>query len=183
MLDYIALGMVLHEAKTGYDIKKEIMMGVGNFYKASYGSLYPALKKFTDKGYLTMVEKPHGKRIKKFYLATEPGRAALLEWLSSPFDESLSAESLLARIYFFGELPKATRDNLIGEYEAYSQQVLGQLKEIEKKFAEPGPADDRFYFELATLYYGLASTQTALRWFKHIKEGKPLRAFIQHDNN
>ena len=76
MLDYIALGMVLDEALTGYDIKKEIEAGVGNFYTASYGSLYPALKKLSDKGYLTMMEHLHGSRIKKYYVATALGKAA-----------------------------------------------------------------------------------------------------------
>ena len=50
MLDYIILGMVLNEDLTGYDIKKFIENGIGVFYKASYGSLYPALKKLTEKG-------------------------------------------------------------------------------------------------------------------------------------
>ena len=83
MLDYIALGMVLDEALTGYDIKKEIEAGVGNFYTASYGSLYPALKKLSDKGYLTMTEQLQGNRVKKYYEATERGKATVALPLSA----------------------------------------------------------------------------------------------------
>ena len=36
MIDYIVLGMVQDEALTGYDVKKWIESGIGNFYKASY---------------------------------------------------------------------------------------------------------------------------------------------------
>ncbi|WP_081905926.1 PadR family transcriptional regulator [Kineothrix alysoides] len=41
--------MVLNEDLTGDDIKKLIENGIGTFYKASFGSLYPALKKLTEK--------------------------------------------------------------------------------------------------------------------------------------
>ena len=36
-----------------------------------------------NKGYLTMVEQAHGNRIEKTYIATELGKTAFLEWLSS----------------------------------------------------------------------------------------------------
>lgn len=178
MLDYIALGMVLDKAQTGYDIKKEIEMGVGNFYKASYGSLYPALKKLTNRGYLSMIEQSHGNRLKKSYTATELGKAAFLEWLSSPFDVNASSESLLARIYFFGELPKDTRNSLIKEYESYVYQILRKLQVIEKQLSDH-IENDREYFELSTLYLGLQNAYNTLRWFSHIREGKPLKEFIQ----
>ena len=64
MFDYITLGMVLREELTGYDIKKKIESGIGNLYKASHGSLYPALNKLTDKGYLVMTEQMQGNRKK-----------------------------------------------------------------------------------------------------------------------
>lgn len=179
MLDYIALGMVLDKAQTGYDIKKEIEIGVGNFYKASYGSLYPALKKFADKGYLTVVDQPQGNRVKKFYKATELGKTAFLEWLASPFNRNSSGESLLARIYFFGELPKDTRNRLIKEYESYSRQLLEQLQDFEKQLPDTIPTD-KDYFELSTLYFGLQNLHTTLDWFAHIREKKPLKDFIKN---
>ena len=177
MLDYIALGMVLDEALTGYDIKKEIEAGVGNFYTASYGSLYPALKKLTDKGYLTMIERSHGNRLKKYYEATKLGREAFIEWLSSPFEPSSSTDSLLARIYFFAELPQSVREQQLQDYEVYYQQVLRKLKAIEKRFSDSEGEHD--YFELSILYLGLQHLQDSIRWFRHIKEGKPLSEFTR----
>jgi len=179
VLDFIALGMVLEEALTGYDIKKEIEAGIGNFYTASYGSLYPALKKLRDKGYLTMTEHLHGNRVKKYYAATDLGKAAFLEWLSSSFDPNSSSDSLLARIYFFGELPGDIRRQKLQEYELYHQQVLRKLEAMEKHFSTS--ADENEYFELSTLYLGLQHLQDSLRWFRHIREEKPLSAFLQGD--
>ena len=180
MLDYIALGMVLDEALTGYDIKKEIEAGVGNFYKASYGSLYPALKKLTDKGYLTMSEQLRGNRVKKYYGATELGKASFLEWLASPFDPHSGSDSLLARIYFFGVLPNDIRKRQLREYELYHEQVLRKLQAIEAK-ESAWIADDRDYFEMSTLYLGLQHLQDSIRWFRHISEQRPLSEFIQRE--
>jgi len=180
MLDYISLGMVLDEALTGYDIKKEIESGIGNFYTASYGSLYPALKRLTGKGYLTMTEQLHGNRIKKYYEATEYGKKVFLEWLASPFEPSSSADSLLARIYFFGVLPEDIRKQKLTEYELYYQQILRKLKAMEKSLSSSS-INNRDYFEMSTLYLGIQHLQDSIRWFRYISEQKPLSEFI-HKN-
>ncbi|MCL2568755.1 MAG: PadR family transcriptional regulator [Oscillospiraceae bacterium] len=181
MLDYIALGMVLREPLTGYDIKKEIEKGIGLFYTVSYGSLYPALKKLTAKGYLTMTEQPQGSRVKKYYAATELGKATFLEWLSSPFEPTPSSAPLLAKIYFFGELPEDMRRRQLKECELYYQQVLRKLQIMEKRFADL-TMTDRIYFELSTLYFGLQHFQNSVRWFGHISEKKPLSEFIRKED-
>ena len=177
MLDYIIIGMILHQAWTGYDIKKEIDAGVGKFYRASYGSLYPALRKLTEKGYLTMTEEMEGNRLKKYYQATALGKELFLEWLSSPLDPKASGEAQLAKIYFYGELPKEIRDRCLGEFEFYARQVQRQLEEIEKQFFTED-MDDRGYYEFSTLYYGLQNARTTIRWLGHIKGQKPLSKFL-----
>ena len=179
MLDYIALGMVLDEALTGYDIKKEIEAGVGNFYTASYGSLYPALKKLSDKGYVAMFERPHGNRLKKYYEATETGREAFLEWLSSPFDPRSSSDSLLARIYFFGVLSTDVRERQLQEYETHYQQIQRKLQAMERQLSITA-ADDE-YFEMSTLYLGLQHLGDSIRWLRYIREQRPLSEFIRED--
>ena len=177
MIDYMLLGIVLHKAQTGYAIKKEIEMGIGNFYKVSYGQLYPALKKLTEKKWLEMEEKPQGARQKKFYLATKQGREEFLKWLSMPYDPAVSSDALLAKIFFYGELPQELRKQRLEEYERAVLSALQGLEAIEQQFAGQ-IHDDRDYFELSTLYLGLANAQTSLRWFRHLKEQKPLSAFL-----
>jgi len=178
MLNFIVIGIVLDEAYTGYDIKKEIEFGIGNFYKASYGSLYPALKKLTGKGYLSMTAQLEGNRPKKYYTATDAGKTAFLEWLSAPFDPSAGSDSLLARIYFFGVLSEDTRRGLLLEYELYHQQVLRKLQTMEQELSA-AIADDRDYFEMSTLYLGIQHLQDSVRWFRTIREQKPLSEFVR----
>jgi len=179
MFEYIVLGMVLNEQRTGYDIKKEIDAGIGNFYRASYGSLYPALKKLTDKGYLTMNEQSHGSRVKKYYKATDAGATEFLKWLSVSFDPNADATVSLAKIFFFGELPDDVRNKILGEYEFYIGQGLRRLREIEECHAHL-IENDRDYYEIATLYYGLLNTISSLRWIKHIKEKRPFSELLSN---
>jgi len=176
MIDYIVLGMVQGEALTGYDVKKWIEASIGNFYKASYGNLYPALKRLTDKEFVTKVEQSQGGRYKKYYQATELGKKAFTEWLSLPFDFSLGAPALLAKIYFFGQLPEKIRTHRLEDYEVYYRQSLRKLKAMEKNLSESEIETD--YFMQSTLYFGIRNTQTAIEWLGHIKEQKPFSEFV-----
>jgi len=181
MIEYVVMGMILHKPLTGYDIKKEIEAGIGNFYKSSYGNLYPALKKLTDKGYLTLTEQTQVDRLKKYYMATELGKSAFLEWLTSPIDKNSVTVSIMTRIFFFGELPKDVRNQKLQEYEIEIQRILGIYRETEKQFADSiKTAGD--YFEMSTLYYGLQTAQGIIHWLKYIKEEKPLTEFIKEEN-
>ena len=177
MLDYIIMGMVLENELTGYDIKKEVENSIGNFYKANYGRLYPALSKLTDKGFLTLREQMQGKRLKKYYKTTELGKQAFLEWLSSPVDPSTSLDSHLARIFFYGELPKELRDKRLQEYEFFVRQTLQQLEQIGSMLPSE-EMSDKDYFGISTLYYGLQDAHNTLFWLQYIREQKPFSQFL-----
>ncbi|MGF7142138.1 DNA-binding PadR family transcriptional regulator [Anaerotaenia torta] len=109
MLEYLILGMVFSDDLTGYDIKKSIENGIGTFYKASFGSIYPALRKLTDKDCLIMYDKPQGGRQKKFYRITEDGKRFFNEWLTSSMNVMDGANTHLAKVYFFDKLPADLR--------------------------------------------------------------------------
>ncbi|MCL2360452.1 MAG: PadR family transcriptional regulator [Defluviitaleaceae bacterium] len=181
MLDYILIGMVLETELTGYDIKKEVENSIGNFYKVSYGRMYPHLKTLTDKGLLTMTEQMEGKRLKRYYRATTKGKKTFMEWLSAPIDLKASGEAQLAQIFFYGELPKEVRDIRLQEYEIYIQQTLMQYESIAKVVPTDG-LDEKDYYGISTLYYGLQNVHNIIRWIKFIKEQKPLSKFIKPYN-
>ena len=177
MLDYIILGMLYDDNLTGYDIKKYIENGIGVFYKASYGSLYPALKKLTEKGFLTMYEEPLGDRQKNYYKITNEGKKVFLDWLVLPINVLDGTNTHLAKVYFFDKLPSDIRDRQLLEYEINNEKYLRKLQALENDF-DKMENKDCFYYKLSTLYYGICITQETLRWCRHIREGKPLRTLI-----
>ncbi len=177
MLDYIILGMVLNEDLTGYDIKKIIENGVGIFYKASYGSLYPALKKLTEKGLLVMYESTCGGRQKKFYKLTDEGYRVFVDWLVSPMNVLDGINTHLAKVYFFDKLQPDIRDRQLLEHEMNNISYLRKLQAIEKELSKN--KKDCYYYKMSTLYYGICITQESIRWCRHIRSGKPLSELIQ----
>ena len=181
MLDYILIGMVLDTELTGYDIKKEVENSIGNFYRVSYGRMYPTLKTLTDKGLLTMTEQMEGKRLKRYYKATATGKEVFMEWLSAPIDLKASGEAQLAQIFFYGELPKEVRDIRLQEYELFIQQALMQFENIAKAIPTEN-LDDKDYYGISTLYYGLQNAHNIIRWIRHVKERRPLNELIKPYN-
>jgi DNA-binding PadR family transcriptional regulator len=124
-----------------------------------------------------MTEQKQGNRLKKYYKATELGKAAFLEWLSSPYDINTGNEVHLAQVYFLGELPTELRIKRLQEHEFYLQQMLQQLQAVEKQLSNNN-LSDRDYFELSTFYFSYQLLQNTIRWLGYIRERKPLSSFM-----
>lgn len=180
MLESIALGMVLENDMTGYDIKKLIENGIGVFYKASFGSLYPALKRLTEKGFLTTFEKPQGNRQKIYYHITEEGQSTFLSWLTAPMDIFEGTNTHLAKVYFFDKLPLEICRQQLLEYEENNRRYLKKLRELEAEFSKM-EHKECFYYKLSTLYYGICIIQKTIQWCSHIQMQKPLPDLIERD--
>lgn len=176
MLENIILGIIFENDLTGYDIKKYIENNIGIYYKASCGSLYPALKKISSKGFVTFYEELQGKRKKIFYHITESGKDKFLEWLTEPMDVLDGTNPNLTKIYFFHHLPIEKRKELLLDFESKNEQYLSDLMTIEAKL-QTLELNNLSYYTLSTLYYGISVTKKTLEWCRHIREDKPLKDF------
>lgn len=56
MLIYVILGFLCEKDMTGYEIKQKMTLSTSNFIDASFGSIYPMLKKM-EKGSLSSLKK------------------------------------------------------------------------------------------------------------------------------
>lgn len=74
MIELVILGMLIEGKMSGYDIKKVTEQTVGIFYKMSYGSLYPALKRLVQSEYVTEEETNDSKN-KKYTASPMKGAA------------------------------------------------------------------------------------------------------------
>src|SRR5271167_3667200 len=75
------LGFLMESEMTGYDLKSRFRDPIGFFYRASDGSLYPALKKLAHDGMVTMRAERQGRRARKVYAITAKGREHFLRTL------------------------------------------------------------------------------------------------------
>src|SRR5438093_13649890 len=98
---YAILGMLSQGPRSGYAIKRAIEQSVANFWKESYGQIYPILKQLADEGLTTShAEKQAGKPERYVYTITEQGRAELRRWLSEPIEYAVERNELLLKLFF-----------------------------------------------------------------------------------
>src|SRR5438270_7884260 len=103
----VILGMLALGKSSGYDIKQFVDKSTRHFWAASYGQIYPELKRLEDAGLVEGREEPTGGRARTLYDLTDPGRAALTNWLGSnePVSYELRDEGML-KLFFSDSLPE-----------------------------------------------------------------------------
>src|ERR1700746_3782738 len=86
----VILGMIAFGKRTGYDIKTFVDRTTRYFWAASYGQIYPELKRLEDQGLICGRQERAGVRPRTTYELTKNGQAALEHWLGA--DEEPSYE-------------------------------------------------------------------------------------------
>src|SRR2546425_9449838 len=79
----VVLGMLSLGKRTGYEIKQLVDVSTRLFWAASYGQIYPELKRLEDAGLIEGEDAPAGGRQRRSYRLTPEGEAALHDWLVS----------------------------------------------------------------------------------------------------
>lgn len=171
MLEFIILGLLMSGRLSGYDMKKTMDSSVGLFYSASFGSLYPALKRMTDKGLIIVIEVESSSKNKKLYELQPSGKDAFLNWLAEPLE--LSRNELLSKLFFYDHLPADIRVQRLNEYEYKIANEIGRLRAVEQivkgQIAQiPNPQD--YFYRVSVLSYGLSYFEMVQQWIKTIKE-------------
>jgi DNA-binding PadR family transcriptional regulator len=125
----ICLGLLSRGDATGYEIKKQFEEdGFGHFAEASFGSIYPALSRLTEEGFVSVREEPQDKRPdRKVYSITEAGRARFLEALGRPVQEDRNRSAFTFAMLFSHLLPRERVEALLESYIADKEARLARL--------------------------------------------------------
>src|SRR5436305_1423033 len=93
----VLLGMIALGKQTGYDIKQLIDKSTRHFWAASYGQIYPELKRLEERGLVQSRSEPTGGRARTVYALTPAGERALRDWITSSAEPlyELRDESML----------------------------------------------------------------------------------------
>ncbi|MEA2448126.1 MAG: hypothetical protein QOG63_58, partial [Thermoleophilaceae bacterium] len=106
----VILGMIRLGRRTGYEIKQLVDVSTRFFWAASYGQIYPELKRLEEQGLIASSDASTNGRQRRSFELTEAGEGALDEWLRSgaaPLFE-MRDEGLL-KIFFSDGVPVADR--------------------------------------------------------------------------
>jgi PadR family transcriptional regulator AphA len=154
----VILGMIALGKTTGYDIKQFVDLTARHFWAASYGQIYPELKRLEEMGLVRGRPKPSGGRARTEYQLTKAGERALQGWLSSDEEPlyELRDEGML-KLFFSDSLPERRLEN-IRAMRAREERRLAQLRAIEPH-ASQGPEGPYL-----TLQLGIANTEWHIEW-------------------
>jgi DNA-binding PadR family transcriptional regulator len=155
----VILGMIGIGQRTGSDIKQFVDKTTRLFWAASYGQIYPELRRLEAAGLVVGRSEPTGDRARKVYELTDDGREALRAWLSDEEPEpmyELRDEGML-KLFFSDALPERRIENIRRMRERHEGK-LAHLRSIEPH-AKAGPAG--LYL---TLQFGVAQTEFFIKW-------------------
>jgi PadR family transcriptional regulator AphA len=154
----VILGMLSIGLNTGYDIKQFVDKTTRHFWAASYGQIYPELRRLEEQGLVTGTPEPSGGRARTVFELTEDGWAALREWLEDPGESlwELRCETMLKLFFSDAAEPRFRVEQL----RAFREQQEAKLAGL--RLLEDDARDGEHQGPYLSLRLGLAMTEATV---------------------
>ena len=153
---YVILGVLAWGPISGYDVKAVVDRSVRFFWTASYGQIYPELRRLSDAGLVKGAAQPKSGRRRTVYRITAAGRRALAEWLAQEPQVFETRDEGLLKL-FFADASPATAAASLDAKRRYHEEKLKQLRAIEATAQADGSP-------LLVLRYGIESSEWMVDW-------------------
>jgi PadR family transcriptional regulator, regulatory protein AphA len=163
---YVILGMVSKEPRSGYEIKAVVDNSTRFFWAASYGQIYPELKRLSEAGLVAGIDSPTGGRKRTVYEITADGEEELKAWLRQPPRTYEMREEGLLKLFFADVLPREEAVEILRAMRAHRLLVAEQLRALEPRKAET--TEDPF--PLLVLRGGIEFTEWFADWCERMEE-------------
>jgi DNA-binding PadR family transcriptional regulator len=160
---YVILGMVSREPRSGYEIKAAVDNSTRFFWAASYGQIYPELKRLSEAGLVEGVDAPRGDRKRSEYAITADGEAELKAWLRQPPQTSEMREEGLLKLFFSSVLPPAEAVETLQAMREQRLALAAQLRGLEPKTLEKDP------YSLIVLQGGIEFNEWFADWCERME--------------
>jgi len=167
----LCLGVLSMGERSGYEIKKTLEENFHHFFRASYGSIYPALAELERAGHVAgeAVEQ-EGRPAKRVYAITRAGRCSLAVLLAAEEPRHVVRSEFLVLMYFAHLLPPDRLADVIdGMIAHFEQGLAADLDSYERNHAQLTPG------QTFALGYGRTMVTAALGYLKRH------RAALLHD--
>ena len=166
----VILGMLAARPRSGYEIKQLVDSSARFFWAASYGQIYPELKRLEDAGLIRGADASQGARQRTVFKLTAMGRRAAREWIErEPQVFELRDEGLL-ELFFAGSIEPTRTAEIARERAARAAQFAAELRglqeELERKHEAEGAAYTPDAGSLAVLRYGIELNEWTAEWFE-----------------
>jgi PadR family transcriptional regulator, regulatory protein AphA len=151
---YVILGMLAWGPRSGYDIKAAVDKSVRFFWAASYGQIYPEVKRLSEAG---LIEgEPRGGRRRTVYRITDLGAEALEAWLAEEPQTFEARDEALLKLFLADAAPETAIATLEAKRRSHESK-LKRLREVEASGEATG-------FTELVLRYGIESSEWMAEW-------------------
>lgn len=161
---YVILGMIRGGPKSGYEIKALVDETTRFFWAASYGQIYPELKRLSEAGLVEGVDAPTGGRRRTVYEITADGEEELVAWLRQPPRTYEMREEGLLKLFFADALPREEAVEILRAMRAHRLAAAARLREMEPMALEKGDP-----FPLTVLRGGVEFTEWFADWCERME--------------
>jgi PadR family transcriptional regulator AphA len=171
----VILGMLAARPRSGYEIKQLVDSSARFFWAASYGQIYPELKKLEEAGLITGDDSSQGARQRTTFRLTAEGKRAAREWINKPPEVLETRDEGLLKLFFAGSIDPKRMAEIARERAAASRAKAAALHAIAEAVDDAGgptegPAVKPDVGSLTVLRYGIEASEWAAEWFERAAE-------------
>jgi PadR family transcriptional regulator, regulatory protein AphA len=157
----VVLGLVALGPRTGYDIKRIADSSTRFFWGASYGQIYPELRRLEREGLVEARDEPRGRIRRHVYRITPAGEAAVRGWLLEHETAFELRDEGLLRLFFRELLEPDEVLDLVRRRRAWFELSAAYFREIGEELEVQD--DD-------VLRYGVELMEWNAAWFTRLEK-------------
>jgi DNA-binding PadR family transcriptional regulator len=161
----VILGFLSWGPRSGYAIKQIVDRSTRFFWAASYGSIYPQLRRLEEEGLIEGAENPTGARQRKIYKLTPAGREALADWLRGAEATYELRDAGLLRVFFASALRPDEAIDAVRELGAEHAKTVSALRDV-----RDNPDRTKGGYPELVLEFGIGLHGWAVEWAKRTEE-------------
>jgi len=128
----VILGLLGIEPMSGYEIKTFVDNSTRFFWAASYGQIYPELRRLAEAGLIAGEDQSQGGRKRTVYSLTDAGREALAEWHASGDPIQEARDETLLKMFFADVVGGDAVERSLEEKRDYHREVAERLRAVEQ---------------------------------------------------
>jgi PadR family transcriptional regulator, regulatory protein AphA len=155
---WAVLGLLGIKPMSGYDIKRAVDRTIRHFWAASYGQIYPELKRLEEAGWIAGKDADRGGRSRRVYRITAAGRRELEGWLHGYETRIEMRDESLLRLFFADELPRDEALGLLAARREGYRMMLAYLRSLDDGQGADPPFVDLVY------RWGLDYCEWGIEW-------------------
>jgi DNA-binding PadR family transcriptional regulator len=161
----VILGLIWFAPRTGYDIKQVTDRSTRFFWGASYGQIYPELRRLEAAGLVESREEPRGQVPRHVYRLTEDGRLAFESWLLEPDVQYEVRDEGLLKLFFGEAMPGERLEELVRRRRDWYRGAAALFRQIGEGIGPIEAKDPSGH----VLRYGIELMEWNAEWWEQLE--------------